>query len=88
VLTDLAICPQGLTLGGLREVLKEFHDKIGLEGGEDEANRARTRVMRMLSALGYEEPSTLPNGDAAEEAQPDLPMDVDYMKGGTHMVMT
>eukprot|EP00884_Botryococcus_braunii_P022430 jgi/Botrbrau1/8871/Bobra.50_2s0027.1 len=62
---------QGLTLEGLRDVLKEFHDNIGTEGGEDEAMRARSRVMKMLSALGYKDAAALENGNEAMP-EPDL----------------
>lgn len=51
---------QGLTLEGVRRKLKEFHDAIGEEGGEEDAERQRAKVMRLLDALGYEEPEEAP----------------------------
>ena len=46
---------QGLALEGVRRKLKEFHDSIGEEGGEEDAERQRAKVMRLLLELGYEE---------------------------------
>lgn len=51
---------QGLTLEGVRRKLKEFHDALGEEGGEEDAERQRAKVMRLLGALGYEEPEEAP----------------------------
>lgn len=51
---------QGLTLAGVRTVLKEFHDSIGDEGGAEDSGRARSRVMRLLTALGWEAPEEPP----------------------------
>lgn len=62
---------QGLTLEGVRGKLKEFHDAIGDEGGAEEADRQRGKVMRLLLELGYKEeeaPSPLAPLDAAEPA--------------------
>lgn len=70
---------QGLTLGGLRDVLKEFHDNIGNEGGEDEAQRSRNRVMKMLSALGFKDDTAVENG-AVVGAELDLPIDAQDVK--------
>ena len=47
---------QGLTLEGVRQKLKEFHDAIGEEGGEEDAQRQRAKVMNLLTGLGYEKP--------------------------------
>ena len=47
---------QGLTLEGVRQKLKEFHDAIGEEGGEEDVQRQRTKVMNLLTGLGYEKP--------------------------------
>ena len=47
---------QGLTLEGVRQKLKEFHDAIGEEGGEEDAARQRAKVMNLLTGLGYEQP--------------------------------
>lgn len=47
---------QGLTLEGVRQKLKEFHDAIGEEGGEEDAARQRAKVMNLLTGLGYEKP--------------------------------
>lgn len=79
---------QGLTLGGLRDVLKEFHDNIGNEGGEDEAQRARNRVMKMLSALGYKDDEAQENGTLGGE-ELDLPIDAPEVKaeGGPRRTM-
>jgi hypothetical protein len=68
---------QGLTLENVRTTLKEFHDAIGDEGGADEAERQRARVMRLLLELGFKEEEAAPqppppaddaaqNGAAAE----------------------
>ena len=47
---------QGSTLEGVRQKLKEFHDAIGEEGGEEDAQRQRAKVMNLLTGLGYEKP--------------------------------
>ena len=39
----------------MRRKLKEFHDAIGDEGGAEEAERQRGKVMRLLLELGYKE---------------------------------
>ncbi|KAK9834002.1 hypothetical protein WJX81_002145 [Elliptochloris bilobata] len=56
----LLLHQQGLTLAGVRAVLEEFHDSIGDEDGADEGVRARARVMRLLTALGWEAPEVPP----------------------------
>ncbi len=61
---------QGLTLEGVRRKLKEFHDAIGDEGGAEEAERQRGKVMRLLLELGYEEeapPLPLPSTEGGPE---------------------
>jgi hypothetical protein len=56
----ISLNSQGLTLEGVRRKLKEFHSAIGEEGGNDDAERQRAKVMRLLEALGYEEPEEAP----------------------------
>ena len=46
---------QGLTLEGVRRKLKEFHGSIGEEGGEEDAERQRAKIMNLMMGLGYEE---------------------------------
>lgn len=63
-----AFFEQGLTLEGVRSKLKEFHDAIGDEGGADEADRQRARIMRLLVELGYKE-------EERPEPGPELPQE-------------
>ena len=65
---------QGLALEGVRRKLKEFHDSIGEEGGEEDAERQRAKVMRLLLELGYEEaaePEEAPQPNAETNGVPD-----------------
>ncbi|BDA41413.1 beta-catenin-like protein 1 [Coccomyxa sp. Obi] len=66
----LLLHQQGLTLEGVRRKLKEFHDAIGDEGGAEEAERQRGKVMRLLLELGYKEeapPLPLPTTEGGPE---------------------
>jgi len=66
--------PQGLTLAGVRAVLKEFHDAIGDEGGAEEGARARARILRLLSAPGWQAPAEeAPTKAAAPPPPPEEP---------------
>ncbi|EIE25166.1 DUF1716-domain-containing protein [Coccomyxa subellipsoidea C-169] len=60
----------GLTLEGVRGKLKEFHDAIGDEGGAEEADRQRAKVMRLLLELGYKEEEALPPLPPPDAAEP------------------
>lgn len=65
---------------GVRGKLKEFHDAIGDEGGAEEADRQRAKVMRLLLELGYKEEEALPPlppPDAAEPAANGAAADAD-----------
>ena len=69
-----SICVQGLTLEGVRQKLKEFHDAIGEEGGEEDAQRQRAKVMNLLTGLGYEkpeEPAPQPPPEASANGEAD-----------------
>ena len=73
--------PQGLALEGVRRKLKEFHDSIGEEGGEEDAERQRAKVMRLLLELGYEEVQE------PEEAPQPLPESNGIADAGTSMLV-
>ena len=57
----------------MRTVLKEFHDSIGDEGGAEDSGRARSRVMRLLTALGWEAPEEPPPPPEEPPPPPEAP---------------
>lgn len=59
---------QGLTLADVRGVLREFLATIGDESAAAEAERERSRVRRLLAALGQEEDEAAAEAAAAEPA--------------------
>jgi len=54
----------------VRAVLKELHDAIGDEGGAEEGARARARILRLLSALGWQAPAEEAPAEAAAAPPP------------------